>query len=110
MGFTITGGSASIYKLAYTYTDFLEYAGPLQKFLREIFNWSSPNDYWFPEIRSMGGAILVMSCVLYPYIYMMTRASFLTVPLSFYQTSLIYGRNSFFQLPYLLQDQEYLLV
>ena len=44
----------------------------------------------------MGGAILVMSCVLYPYIYMMTRASFLTVPLSFYQTSLIYGRNSFF--------------
>ena len=84
------------YIIAYTYTDFLEYAGPLQKFLREIFNWSSPNDYWFPEIRSMGGAILVMSCVLYPYIYMMTRASFLTVPLSFYQTSLIYGRNSFF--------------
>ena len=84
------------YIIAYTYTDFLEYAGPLQKFLREIFNWSSPNDYWFPEIRSMGGAILVMSYVLYPYIYIMTRASFLTVPLSFYQTSLIYGRNSFF--------------
>ena len=84
------------YIIAYTYTDFLEYAGPFQKFLRQLFNWSSPNDYWFPEIRSMGGAILVMSCVLYPYIYMMTRASFLTVPLSFYQTSLIYGRNSFF--------------
>ena len=84
------------YIIAYTYTDFLEYAGPLQKLLREIFNWSNVDDYWFPEIRSMGGAILVMSCVLYPYIYMMTRASFLTVPLSFYQTSLIYGRSSFF--------------
>ena len=33
------------YIIAYTYTDFLEYAGPLQKFLREIFNWSSQNDY-----------------------------------------------------------------
>jgi len=84
------------YIIAYTYTDFLEYAGPLQKLLREIFGWNSSNDYWFPEIRSMGGAILVMSCVLYPYIYMMTRASFLTVPISFYQTSLVYGRNTFY--------------
>mgnify|MGYP001330583943 CR=1 FL=1 len=84
------------YIIAYTYTDFLEYAGSFQKTLREIFNWDSSSDYWFPEIRSMSGAILVMSCVLYPYVYMMTRASFLTVPISFYQTSLIYGRNSFF--------------
>ena len=84
------------YIIAYTYTDFLEYAGPVQGLLREIFNWNDSADYWFPEIRSMSGAIVVMSCVLYPYIYMMTRASFLTVPISFYQTSLIYGRNSFF--------------
>ena len=83
------------YIIAYTYTDFLEYAGPVQILLREIFGWDNSGDYWFPEIRSMGGAILVISCVLYPYIYMMTRASFLTVPISFYQTSLIYGRNSF---------------
>ena len=84
------------YIIAYTYTDFLEYAGVFQKTLREIFNWNSSSDYWFPEIRSMSGAMLVMSCVLYPYVYMMTRASFLTVPISFYQTSLVYGRNSFF--------------
>ena len=84
------------YIIAYTYTDFLEYAGPVQGFFREIFGWNSSSDYWFPEIRSMSGAIIVMSCVLYPYIYMMTRASFLSVPISFYQTSLIYGRNSFF--------------
>ena len=84
------------YIIAYTYTDFLEYAGPLQKLIRGIFGFDNASDYWFPEIRSMGGAIFVMSFVLYPYIYMTTRASFLTVPISFYQTSLIYGRSSFF--------------
>lgn len=84
------------YIIAYTYTDFLEYAGPLQKLLRGTFGFDNASDYWFPEIRSMGGAIFVMSFVLYPYIYMTTRASFLTVPISFYQTSLIYGRSSFF--------------
>ena len=84
------------YIIAYTYTDFLEYAGPVQKILREFFNFQNSNDYWFPEIRSMEGAIFVMSFVLYPYVYMTTRASFLTVPVSFFQTSLIYGRSSFF--------------
>ena len=83
------------YIIAYTYTDIFEYAGPFQGMLRDIFGWSSANDYWFPNIRSMGGAILVMSSVLYPYIYLMTRASFLTIPASFYQTSQIHGRNTF---------------
>lgn len=83
------------YIIAYTYTDIFEYAGPFQAMLRDIFGWSSANDYWFPNIRSMGGAILVMSSVLYPYIYLMTRASFLTIPISFYQTSQIHGRNTF---------------
>ena len=84
------------YIIAYTYTDFLEYAGPVQKIIREFFNFQNADQYWFPEIRSMEGAIFVMSFVLYPYIYMTTRASFLTVPISFFQTSLIYGRSSFF--------------
>ena len=83
------------YIIAYTYTDIFEYAGPVQVMLRNIFGWSSAKDYWFPEIRSMGGAILVMSSVLYPYIYLMTRASFLTIPLSFYQTSQLHGQNTF---------------
>ncbi len=84
------------YIIAYTYTDLFEYAGPVQAILRDLFGWKSSQDYWFPEIRSMGGAILVMSSVLYPYIYLLTRASFLTVPISFYQTSSIYGRNTFY--------------
>ena len=83
------------YIIAYTYTDIFEYAGPFQVMIRNLFGWSSANDYWFPNIRSMGGAILVMSSVLYPYIYLMTRASFLTIPISFYQTSQLHGRNTF---------------
>ena len=83
------------YIIAYVYTDIFEYAGPVQGMLREFFGWNNAQDYWFPNIRSMGGAILVMSSVLYPYIYLMTRASFLTTPISFFQTSSIYGRNTF---------------
>jgi len=81
------------YIIAYAYTDIFEYAGPVQGILRNFFGWENAQDYWFPNIRSMGGAILVMSSVLYPYIYLMTRASFLTTPISFFQTSAIYGRN-----------------
>ena len=79
------------YIIAYTYTDIFEYAGPVQGMLRELFGWKNSQDYWFPNIRSMGGAILVMSSVLYPYIFLMVRVSFLSTPLSYYQTSLIHG-------------------
>ena len=83
------------YLVAYTYTDFLEYAGPVQGLLRDLFGWQSARDYWFPEIRSMGGAALVMSAVLYPYIYVMARTSFLLTPASLYETGLVSGRNLF---------------
>jgi iron(III) transport system permease protein len=65
------------YVIAYVYTDLMEFTGPIQSGLRELFGWQSARDYWFPHIRSMGGAILVMGMVLYPYIYMLARASFL---------------------------------
>ena len=83
------------YIIAYTYTDIFEYAGPVQGILRDFFGWENSQDYWFPNIRSMGGAILVMSSVLYPYIYLMARVSFISTPLSYYQVSSIYGRNAF---------------
>tara|TARA_Y100000590_G_scaffold86183_1_gene96491 strand:+ start:1638 stop:3305 length:1668 start_codon:yes stop_codon:yes gene_type:complete len=83
------------YIIAYTYTDIFEYAGPVQEILRNFFNWKSSQDYWFPNIRSMGGAIFVMSSVLYPYIYLMTRASFIATPISFYNASSIHGKNVF---------------
>ena len=44
------------YVIAYVYTDLLEYAGPVQSALRQLFGWHSAEDYAFPEIRSLGGA------------------------------------------------------
>ncbi|MGP1375372.1 MAG: ABC transporter permease [Almyronema sp.] len=69
--------AAPAYLLAYTYTDFLEYFGPVQIALRSLFGWESANDYWFPNVRSVGGAIAMFSLTLYPYVYMLTRVAFL---------------------------------
>ena len=83
------------YLIAYTYTDFLEYAGPLQVLLRDFFGWKSARDYWFPEIRSMGGAILVMGAVLYPYVYVITRTAYLLTPVSLFEVGRMNGSNMF---------------
>ncbi len=83
------------YIVAYTYTDFLEYAGPVQSLLRDVFGWTSARDYWFPEIRSMGGAVLVMGAVLYPYVYLMARTAFLLTPASLFETAMVAGRDVF---------------
>ncbi|MDZ7844344.1 MAG: iron ABC transporter permease [Anaerolineales bacterium] len=64
------------YVIAYAYTDFLQFTGPIQTALRAYFDWTR-HDYWFPDIRSLGGAIVLLALVLYPYIYVLTRASFL---------------------------------
>ena len=84
------------YIVAYCYTDFLEYSGPIQTLLRNIFNFQSSKDYVFPEIRSMGGAIFVMSFVLYPYIYLISKISFLSTPISLYELAKIHGKSTFF--------------
>lgn len=63
------------YIIAYTYTGMLDFAGPLQSALRAQFDWRY-GDYWFPQIRSLGGAIVMLSLVLYPYVYMLARAAF----------------------------------
>ena len=85
------------YIIAYSYTEFFEYAGPLQSALRHLFGWQSPRDYWFPEIRSLGGAILVMASVLYPYIYMVTRIAFRLTPASLFEIALVHNRSQFWQ-------------
>jgi iron(III) transport system permease protein len=83
------------YIIAYCYTDFFEYAGPLQTVLRASFGWQSPRDYWFPEIRSLGGAMLVMASVLYPYIYMVTRIAFRLTPASLFEIALVHNKSQF---------------
>ncbi len=64
------------YVMAYVYTDLLQFVGPVQTFLRESFGWKR-SDYWFPEIRSLGGAAAMFVCALYPYVYLITRTAFL---------------------------------
>jgi iron(III) transport system permease protein len=64
------------YVIAYTYTGLLDGGGPIQSFLRETFGWSY-GQYWFPQIRSLSGAIAMFTLVLYPYVYMLSRAAFL---------------------------------
>ncbi len=69
--------AAPAYVLAYAYTDLLEYAGPVQTWLRELGSWER-HDYWFPQIRSTAGAVAMLSLVLYPYVYLLARTSFLS--------------------------------
>lgn len=65
------------YIVAFAYVEVLDYTGPVQSLIRGVFGFKTSRDYWFPEIRSLGGAIFVMGAVLYPYVYLTTRASFL---------------------------------
>jgi iron(III) transport system permease protein len=64
------------YVMAYVYTDLLQFVGPVQTALRETFIWQH-GDYWFPDIRTLPGAMLMFVSVLYPYVYLLARAAFL---------------------------------
>ena len=63
------------YVLAYAYTSLLDYPGPVQTGLRALFDWGR-RDYWFPEVRSPGGAAVMLIICLYPYVYLLARAAF----------------------------------
>ena len=64
------------YLSAYAYTDLLQFSGPVQSWMREAFGWSRA-DYWFPDVRSLSGAIVILAMALYPYVYLAARAAFL---------------------------------
>ena len=64
------------YNIGYTYTDLLQYAGPVQTAIRDITGWHV-REYWFPEIRSLPGAAAMLSFALYPYVYLLARSAFL---------------------------------
>jgi len=65
------------YLAAYSYVEFLGFPGPIQTALRSINGARTLQDYWFPDIRSNWGAVIVLSSVLYPYVYVACRAFFL---------------------------------
>jgi iron(III) transport system permease protein len=64
------------YVMAYTYTDLLQFVGPVQTGLRDAFGWER-GDYWFPDVRTTSGAACMFVAVLYPYVYLLTRQSLL---------------------------------
>jgi len=82
------------YVLAFVVTDQLEYAGNVQVTLRSLFGWTRPQDYWFPEVRSMTGAITVMTLVLYPYVYLLARAAFLEQSVCVLEVSRTLGKTA----------------
>ena len=82
------------YVIAYVYTSLLDYAGPVQNALRAWFGWEDASDYWFPEIRSLEGATLMLGLVLYPYVYLLARAAFLEQSPSLFSVSRSLGHSA----------------
>lgn len=80
------------YVIAYAYTDFLQHPGPVQTLLRQVTGWG-PRDYWFPQIRSLGGAALIFTLVLYPYVYLLARAAFLRPTNAAFEAARSLGRS-----------------
>jgi len=82
------------YIIAYSYLELLDYSGIVQTSLRELFGWQNARSYWFPDIRSLRGAIFVMSAVLYPYVYITARASFVAQSVCVLEVSRTLGRTA----------------
>ncbi len=81
------------YIIAYTYTGYLDFSGPIQTSLRTLFGWGY-GDYWFPEIRSIGGAIAMLSLVLFPYVYLLARNALVLTPPNLIQAAQSLGMNN----------------
>jgi iron(III) transport system permease protein len=80
------------YVIAYTYTGLLEFAGPVQEGLRGLTGLQR-GAYWFPEIRGLGGAIVMLTLVLYPYVYLLSRAAFLEQSVCVFEVARTLGRS-----------------
>ena len=64
------------YISAYAFVEFFSYTGPLQEMVRDIGGYTTSREYWFPNIRTLGGTVLVFGLVLYPYVYLSVRTLF----------------------------------
>ena len=85
--------SMPAYIIAYSYTGAFDASGPIQEAIRDLTGWGY-NDYWFPEVRSLGGAVAMLSFVLYPYIYLLSRASFIEQSVCVLEVSRTLGCNT----------------
>lgn len=85
--------AAPAYVVGYVYADLFEFAGPVQGFLRTAFDLQG-GEYYFPSIRSLGGAGFVIALVLYPYIYLLARSSFMQQSVALHETARVLGADS----------------
>ena len=83
------------YIVAYIYVDLLGSYGPVQSAMRAAFGYKTAAEYWFPSVRSLGGAILLMGLVLYPYVYLAARAMFQTQAAQFAEAARVLGARPF---------------
>ena len=81
------------YVMAYAYTDWLQFTGPVQSALRAATGWQA-REYWFPEIRSLPGAAAILALALYPYVYLIARTAFLDVPRSALEAARLAGYSA----------------
>ena len=81
------------YVMAYAYTDWLQFTGPVQSTLRELTGWQA-REYWFPEIRSLPGAAAMLSFALYPYVYLIARTAFHELPRSALEAARLAGHGA----------------
>ena len=84
--------AAPAYVVAYVYTDLLDFSGPVQSALRAATGWQAA-DYSFPPIRSLGGAALMLSLVLYPYVYLLARTAFASQAASLFEAARVLGAS-----------------
>jgi iron(III) transport system permease protein len=80
------------YVIGYTYTGLMDFAGPVQTALRAAFGWGA-HDYWFPEVRSLGGATAMLLLVFYPYVYLLARTAFIDQSVCAIEVSRTLGRT-----------------
>ena len=80
---------------AYALVDFLDYSGPVQIALRGVMGWTTARDYWFPETRSIGFAIVVLASALYPYVYLLVRNALREQSGGLYQVARALGAGPF---------------
>src|SRR5712672_1550219 len=84
--------AAPAYVLAYAYAGFLSAYGPVQETLRGLIGWET-GDYWFPDVRSLPGAALMLVLTLYPYVYLLARARFVNESASALEAARLLGRG-----------------
>ena len=86
--------AAPAYVVAYAYTDLLDVSGPVQSALRNALGLGI-DQFAFGGVRSLPGAAVMLSLVLYPYVYLLCRASFVTSAATHFQAARLLGRKPF---------------